>query len=223
MRRLQDAAALSSDIGLLMDALPPLALVQRYGNVRQTDTAAVGFLVNGLVARIGIGLPGACASLNDEAARAMNQRLAAVHGAISLLQQPEQLAAWHKVLAQLADQSGLHGLLAGRCCRLLHERGIFAPADVVLRLRRALSVGSEPALAGALVEGLLAGSAALLLHDTDLWGVLDEWVNELTAEAFTRVLPLLRRTFGTFAPAERRKMGQRLRSGAVLPGNAPDD
>jgi hypothetical protein len=222
MRRLQDVAALASDTAGLMEALPPLAQVQRYGNVRQTDTAAVAGLVDGLLTRICIGLPGACAALNDEAAAAMNQRLTEVHATVSLLQQPEQQAVWHKTLARLADQAGLHGLLAGRCCRLLHEQGVLPAAAVVLRLRRALSAASEPDAAGAWVEGLLAGSAARLLHEADLWGVLDEWVSALPADTFTRVLPLLRRTFSTFAPADRRQIGERVRRVAV-PAGAGDD
>ena len=55
----------------LMQALPPLASVLRYGNVRQTDTAMIAQVVDGLAARVCIGLPGACAALNDDAAAEM--------------------------------------------------------------------------------------------------------------------------------------------------------
>jgi hypothetical protein len=39
--------------------------------------------------------------------------------------------------------------------------------------------------------------------------VLDEWVGGLKAEAFTQLVPLLRRTFAQFSPPERRQIGQR--------------
>src|SRR5262249_49978798 len=135
LARLQAVAALASETGLLMDALPPLAQVQRYGNVRQTDTAAVAELVEGLLVRICIGLPGACGALNDEAAAEMRGRLAGVQAAVALLQSAEQQAAWLKTLARLADQPGLHGLLAGYTCRLLHEQGAWQPAEVVQHLQ----------------------------------------------------------------------------------------
>jgi hypothetical protein len=40
--------------------------------------------------------------------------------------------------------------------------------------------------------------------------VIDEWLVSIPAEIFTEQVPLLRRTFSTFAPAERRQIGERL-------------
>ena len=51
-----------------------MAEALRYGNVRQTDTRTIVQVVDGLVARICVGLPVACSSLNDEAAAAMFDR-----------------------------------------------------------------------------------------------------------------------------------------------------
>jgi hypothetical protein len=51
----------------------------------------------------------------------------------------------------------------------------------------------------------------VLVHDRDLLGVLDEWIGQLPAEAFTDALPLLRRTFATFEPSERRLIGELVR------------
>jgi uncharacterized protein DUF5682 len=213
MSRLQAEAALASDVAHLMAALPPLANILRYGNVRQADTGMISDVVDGLVARICIGLPGACASLNDEAAAAMLERAAAVNGAVALLQNEEYRAAWQRVLRQLADQEGLHGLLAGHCCRLLLEARALDAEAVARRMSLALSVAVEPSQAAAWVEGFLKGSGILLLHDDRLWQVLDGWVSELSGDTFTQLLPLLRRTFSTFPAPERRAMGERARRG----------
>jgi hypothetical protein len=216
MECLQAQAALASDVSYLMDALPPLANVLRYGNVRQTDAGMVGHVVDGLVARICIGLPGACASLNDEAASAMYDHLIAANNAVVLLQNAEQLAAWQAVLRQMADQQGLHGLIGGRCCRLLLDGGVFDSGvgyndEASRRMGLALSTAVEPPQAAAWVEGFLKGSGLLLLHDDSLWQVLDGWVTALPGETFTALLPLLRRTFSTFAAPERRQMGERVK------------
>jgi len=53
----------------------------------------------------------------------------------------------------------------------------------------------------------------VLLHDPMLLGVVDRWLASLPTESFTDALPLLRRTFGAFEPAERRALGQRVRTG----------
>lgn len=221
MTRLQAAAAVASDVAHLMAALPPLTNVLRYGNVRQTDTGMVSHVVDGLVARICIGLPGACASLDDDAAAAMYSHLLKVNSAVGLLQNEEHLASWHKVLTQMAQQ-GLHGLIAGRCCRLLLDAGAFDPAESARRMGLALSTASEPPQAAAWVEGFLKDSGLLLLHDDTLWQVLDNWVSQLSSETFTALLPLLRRTFSTFSAPERRKMGERVKRGESRP-TAPEE
>jgi hypothetical protein len=57
----------------------------------------------------------------------------------------------------------------------------------------------------------------VLLHDDTLWNVIDDWVTGLPADHFPAVLPLLRRTFATFASAERRQLGERVARGASRP------
>jgi hypothetical protein len=216
MTRLQAEAALHSDVAHLMEALPPLANVLRYGNVRKTDTSIVSHVVDGLVARICINLPGACSSLDDDAAAQMYQRLNQVNRAIALLQNEEHMASWRQVLTQLADKEGdLHNLLAGRSCRLLLDAGIFEAKEAARRMGLALSTASEPPQAAAWVEGFLKekASALLLLHDDKLWQILDSWVTQLKDDTFTALLPLLRRTFSTFLAAERRQIGERVKRG----------
>ena len=226
MSRLQDVAALASDVGHLMGALPSLANILRYGNVRQTDAAMVSGIVNGLVARICIGLLGACGSLNDEAAEEMFGKILECHAAVALLQNPEHSAAWNGVLRQLAGSPNLHGLIAGRACRLLLEAQQFKANEAARRFGLALSTANAPSQSASWVDGFLRNSGILLLHDESLWRVLDDWVTALPTDHFTAALPLLRRTFSTFQAAERRQMGSRVASGTsrgVVPTPAPDE
>lgn len=226
MSRLQAVAAVASDVGHLMGALPPLANILRYGNVRKTDADMVAGVVNGLVARICVGLPGACGSLNDEAAEETFSKILETHTAIGLLQNPDHTAAWNGVLRQLADLPNLHGLIAGRACRLLHETQQLDTKEAARRLAVALSTANAPAQAGSWVDGFLRNSGLLLLHDESLWQVLDDWVTHLTADHFTAALPLLRRTFSTFQTPERRQMGARVAGGTkrnVTTLSTPDE
>lgn len=214
MARLRDEAAVASDVAHLMEALPPLANVQRYGNVRGAGAATVGHIVTGLVARVCIGLPGACASLNDDAASAMMDRIIDTNAAIALLQNEAHSEAWRGALARLADRRGAHGLVAGRCCRLLLDAGAFTADESARRMSLALSTANEPAQAAAWIEGFLSGSGLLLVHDEALWRTLDDWLSALPGESFTTLAPLLRRTFSTFAGPERRSLGERAHRGA---------
>ena len=84
-RMLEEKAATANDVGQLLEAIPPLAAIARYGNVRQTDAGMVARVLEGLIPRASIGLPGACTSLDDESAAAMRARIIAAHNAIRLL------------------------------------------------------------------------------------------------------------------------------------------
>lgn len=209
MGRLRNEAAVASDIAHVMEALPPLANVLRYGNVRNTDAGAVAEVIEGLLARIYVGLPPACATLNDEAARAMFERLLALHSAIVLVRSAEQLVDWYETLRRLVDLHGGHGLIAGRSCRILLDSAVFDTDEAARRVGLALSAVVVPTEAAAWVEGLLDGSGALLVHDDALWSIIDQWLTALPPAAFTQTLPLLRRTFATFAAPERRLLGER--------------
>ena len=213
MSCLENAAALASDVTHLMAALPPLANVMRYGNVRQTDTTMIRHVVDGLVARICIGLPNACTSLDDDAAAAMYENLMKVNSAIGILQNQEHVNSWQQVLTQMVDYPNLHGLIAGRCCRLLLDASVFEARESARRMGLALSAATEPPQAAAWVEGFLKGSGLLVLHDDNLWQVIDDWVTQLPEETFIHLLPLLRRTFATFTQPERRQMGERVKQG----------
>ncbi|MEO3800721.1 DUF5682 family protein [Nonomuraea sp. B1E8] len=117
---------------------------------------------------------------------------------------------WLGTLRGISDRQDLHGLIEGRLTRILLDCG--GLDDAGDRMSRAMSRGQPPARAAAWVEGFLAGGGLLLVHDPRLLGLVDGWLTGLSSDQFTDVLPLLRRTFGTFAAPERRAVGERLRS-----------
>ena len=208
---LADRAAVDTDVGHLMDALPALARALRYGDVRRTEASSIAAVVDGLVVRICIGLPVATSSLDDDAASGMVRRILGAQEAVSLLNRDEHVRRWQVTLRVLVDRAGLHGLVAGRCSRLLLDAGDMAADEAARRMSATLSVGEDPARAAAWVEGFLSGSALILLHDRALLEVVDGWLAGVGDDTFTDVLPLLRRTFATFGPAERRQIGERVR------------
>ncbi|MEU6710486.1 DUF5682 family protein [Nonomuraea sp. NPDC046802] len=117
---------------------------------------------------------------------------------------------WLVTLRGISDRPDLHGLIEGRLTRILLDCGELG--DAADRMSRAMSRGQAPARAAAWVEGFLAGGGLLLVHDPRLLALVDGWLTGLSADQFTDVLPLLRRTFGGFAVPERRAIGERLRS-----------
>jgi len=221
---LADKAALDADVVHLMDALPALARAQRYGDVRQTDTRALRKVSEVLVVRICTGLRQAVANLDADNAATLRRRIDAVNTAIGLLAessrdaatplvlaQPDLRSRWLETLGTMIDRTDVHGLLNGRIVRLLLDAEQLGDAPV--RVQRALSAGVPAADKAAWVDGFFADGALLLIHDAELRGLLDEWICQLDDAQFVDMLPLLRRTFGTFAAAERQAIAGRIAAG----------
>jgi len=228
MERVQHLAAASADIPHLMEALPPLVNVTRYGNVRQTDTSLVRHVVDELITRICLGLPAACSTLDDDAAQEMFERIKVVNGGISLLEGDSHEQAWTRALTLLAAPSAGHGLIRGLASRLLHdhhadeETPSRAGTGTTARMSLALSPGTPAPESAAWVQGFLHSGGQALIHAPALWQLLNEWVCSLPEALFTTLLPLLRRTFSTFPAPERRQIGELAKTGgraASLTGN----
>lgn len=222
---LEDRATLTGDAAQLLAALPALSNVFRYGNVRQTDAALVGHVLDGLIVRAAISLPLACGALDDAAAESLREKLLGAHAAVGLRESEEQSAIWQKALSQIATQAGAHELLQGVAVRLLLDGGVWASEDVAQALSLHLSAGAEPAKAAAWLDGFLNRNAVVLLHDADVWRLVNDWLASLNEEHFVRVLPLVRRTFSAFGPGERRDLGHRASRGSsapALPAAAPN-
>ncbi|GAA1895572.1 DUF5682 family protein [Asanoa iriomotensis] len=215
LRALDARAAEDADVTHLMAAIPALARTVRYGDVRRSDVAAVAAVVRGLLARIYAALPPAASALSDEAAADLRDHIDAVHGAVALLGDETEGTRWLDTLVALTTRDDLHGLLAGRLTRLLHDAGRLSTGDASRRLSRALTAGVPAATGAAWVEGFLAGGGLLLMHDEALLQLVDNWLAAIPPDAFTEVLPLLRRTFGTFATGERRGIGERIAGGGA--------
>ncbi|MEV0120901.1 DUF5682 family protein [Streptomyces sp. NPDC050703] len=242
MRVLADRAALDADVGHLAQALPALVRSLRYGDVRGTDTAALGEVALGLAERVFVGLPGACAGLDTDAALEMRGHVDAVHQAVGLLGEfgpggaggaggdvagpgteaaPDVRARWWSVLRLLAQRDAVAGVVRGRSVRLLLDSGELADEEAARLMGLALSRGSEPAEGAAWIEGFVGGGSGggmLLVHDQRLLGLVDAWLSGVSDEAFIDVLPLLRRTFSAYEPGVRRTLGELVRRGPATAG-----
>jgi hypothetical protein len=214
-------AAVSADVRHLMDALPPLARVVRYGDVRGTQAERVTPVIDGLFERVLVGLPGACASLDDAAAAEMVGSIEHVQETVSLLNRDDQRASWIAVLRGLIVRDAVHGLVRGRCTRLVLEMGALDGDELRRLAGLALSSAVPAPQAAAWVEGVLRGSGLALLQQDSLWLALDAWLADLTPNTFVALLPLLRRAFSGFHAPERRAMGEKVKRLRTASGSAP--
>ena len=163
---------------------------------------------DGLVVRVLAGAVMACRSLDDDAAAAMVERLAGVQAALALVDHPARRGrvaggadAGRRTQRRARVGAGPRHAAAAR------RRHVEPGAGRGTGCRGRCRSGRTPAVGAAFVEGFLAGSGTVLVHDRELLDVIDGWVSSLAPDAFVATVPLLRRTFGAFEPAERRQLG----------------
>jgi hypothetical protein len=206
VKKLQEMSALSEDVLALMDALPTLVSIVKYGNVRGTDAAAVSEVINEWIPRVCIGLPAACVNCDEDATILIFNKLQSSNQAINLLNQAVHRDLWLKTMQQISDLKDINGLLVGGCVRILFDKNVLLISQTAVKMRYALSRGSEARYAAAWLEGFLNGSGLLLIHNESLSRILDEWVDELDMPRLQELLPILRRIFANFSPSERQKL-----------------
>lgn len=209
--RLDELAATGTDIQDLLASLLPLVTLVRYGDVRQTDATTLLRVVEKLISRVCIGLPIACYALDEKSALQMYQYMRTAHEAVSLLDNDPLKKQWYITLTDVADSTATNPMTAGCALRLLFDAQQLTESDTATRFARSLSLGMPADYTAAWLEGFLKNSGGLILYDNVLWHILHKWLCELPPEQFIEQLPVLRRTFGGFNPAQRRMIGEKAR------------
>lgn len=221
IERLNNLSAASGDVIQLMEVIPALVNISRYGNVRKTDAALVTDIVTGMITRICVSLPNACTGIADDAAQALLELFFKMNDAVNVLQQPEVTTQWQQCLQNIATNPHTAPVIAGYTTRLLADYKLLEGEPLIQAFYFAMSTATAPAIAAAWLEGFLKGSGTLLLIDINLWSVVNSWVAQLDDATFTQVLPLLRRTFANFTASERRKLGEKVKNGGSSTAGTP--
>ena len=209
IQQINNLAATGSDVVQLMEVIPGLVNITRYGNVRQTDSAQVLGIVQSMMARIFAALPAACTGIDETAAENILSLLFSLNEAINILQDADITQQWQQTIRQMTGSSGTSAIIAGYATRLLADRKLLEGEALTNAFGLAMNTAIEPAISAAWLEGFLKGSGTLLLLDEGLWNTVNSWVTYLNEDTFIELLPLLRRTFSHFSPPERRKLGEK--------------
>ena len=218
LKRIQDAAALDGDLLHLLESAIPLTQVLRYGGVRQRDLTVLREVVTGLVQRACLALPAGAVGPDDAAAEALFEGLIGLSAGLQSLRDPALSGSWEKALKMVLARPQSHGLLAGRCCRLLLDGRALSKVEATTHFQQRLS--GEAKDAASWLDGFLRGSGLLLAHDAQLRQLLDQFVCAASEADFLDILPLLRRSFSSFSSSSRQQLSEAL-SEAPLARPAP--
>jgi hypothetical protein len=213
IQQLNNLAAASGDVVQLMEVVPSLVNVSRYGNVRNTDADLVLNITTSMLARIFVGMPNAVTAIDEDTAKHLLDIIFQLNDAVSILQQADMTTQWQQTLKTVTGNKNTAPVIAGYTTRLLKDHQVLQGEELISVFSYNMSASIAPDITAAWLEGFLKGSGTLLLIDEDLWVVVNNWVAQLDHDVFTQVLPLLRRTFSAFTQSERRKIGEKAKSG----------
>lgn len=208
--KLDALSAATTDVVQMIETLPALVDIVHYGNVRQLDFTNVGRLMDSLLGRIVSGGVFVCMNIDEEVAEEMLELLSRSDYAIHLMTDEEKVAQWNDFLRLVYEADNVHPLLKGFVTRLLTDRQRLSLDDVRQSMSFHTSIGNSPIDMAYWFEGFLQSSATVLLIDDGLWSLIDTWVASQPDETFLELLPILRRTFSEYSPAERRKIGEKV-------------
>nr|WP_295931591.1 DUF5682 family protein [uncultured Dyadobacter sp.] len=213
MRKMDELAASTSDISMLMDAFSPLAQVSRYGNVRKTDRDTIELIMTTIFYRITAGLPAGCTGIDDDQATVMTDKIREVNRSVQMLENPALREAWTETMYLVFKSDRSAPLIQGYCCKALYDSRVLDMEATFNAFSRALSVNNEPSASANWLEGFLKDAATVLILDDVIWNVVNEWLQSLEDDMFLQVVPLLRRTFATFSNVEKNKIAGRAKQG----------
>ena len=135
---------------------------------------------------------------------------------------PAQARAWHGALAGLLDAPTVPGMVQGRACRLLLDAERLEADEAggrLARARHARHPGRPTGRPSSRASWPAAAPCSCTTAPCSACSTTGWPASPRTA--FTDTLPLLRRTFATFEPSERRLIGELVRRGSAGPRHRP--
>ena len=215
LEKIIELSSISSDIIDLMNALPSLVDVSRYGNVRKSDLSILNNIVQQLFVKVFVGLANACYGLDEDNSNQMFGLISRLNSSVQLYDEPTYQQQWNETLHKLIDKTGVHPIILGCVCRLLLDAQQMTNEEADTRISFSLSVSNDPRQVAAWLEGFLKGNGMILIYDNRLWNLLYSWVISIPNSTFMELLPLLRRTFSKFEYGERKQIGLKAKKGKI--------
>ncbi|MHA7821024.1 MAG: DUF5682 family protein [Erythrobacter sp.] len=213
--RLQSAAVDSANIAKLMQTIPTLVSILRYGTARPIPEAQLSALVTAMAVEVNAGAFTAAAEIDAVQAQSFVTGMREYDRALGLFGEGDLTEIWERELAAIAAADRCAPAVRGVALRMVHDRQIWPIEEIAATLSRALTPPAEPAAAGGFVESFLADGAEVLLQDRPMLAAIDAWLMDLDEDTLIELLPMLRRGFADFAASGRERILAALGRGEI--------
>lgn len=211
LRKLQQTGVGERDTESQMQVLNELIPLRRYGDVRNVDQDVLDWLIEDLITRICLGIKAFVFRMNEEQAEQFFSTIQITHHLIGFLEQADDQTKWMNALQEVLNQKESAPKIRGGALRILFDKGTISLEKTQKYFALELSQRDELEHIGYWLEGFLYGSAGMLLYQSSLLKLLDDWVSGLDQSRFMEVLPILRRTFSKYSGNEKQRLLRKIR------------
>lgn len=207
IERLAQRAAQNSECLELLQALPPLIDIQRYGTSRDMTLTHVLTLVEQMAVQAALALPFAVRNLNEEESERHQLAIDAGHRQLVLAECSEHVRqTWWQALTDICNDDGCDAGARGIAARLLYQHQRLDAAATQALMQRLLSPALPVIRTKSFFAGFFANASAQLLHDHALRQLTNDWLMSLDEQNFIESLPIVRRVFASLDAMERRRL-----------------
>jgi hypothetical protein len=207
LKRLDDQAGRSADCLEMLESIPPLVNISRYGTAREMSFVHVKELIRRLTTQAALALPYACRNLNDDESSHYRQCLQTAHQSVQLAELEDELMhTWWTALQTAVDSSQTSLLITGLCARLLYLDEKIKSNDLQNLLQKMLSPAVAAASSASFFDGFFSDAIQRLFYDQLLIDAVGQWLLQLEETDFIHYLPLFRRVFSGLDPMERKRL-----------------
>jgi hypothetical protein len=210
LEQIEKQSATTDELLDIVPATSALFSIAAYGDVRELDKHAIGKIAIQLHAKICSLIPYQCQNLDDDLSRDLFEAFDRYSGFMRSQTTPPIQQPWQQALSALIENTTTDPRIAAWALRQLLDAEQLETGIFHTHFHRHLSTAHEPEFTAAWLEGLLTGSAALLLYHDALFEAVQDWIQTIPAEIFQQVLPVLNRTFADYTLVDRQALWQRI-------------
>ncbi|MCY6484107.1 DUF5682 family protein [Clostridium aestuarii] len=208
-RIVQGLSADASDFVEITKALRNIYQVINFGSLRKINTDNLIEIVEQLFLKLNLLMIDSC-NCNDDRAKEIIASISQINLIVSDNIIKLNYEIWKEKLIELSDRDDRNPKLSGYAAGILLEKNEISEEKLSQEISRRLCPGVEVDLGAGWFEGLAARNHYTLVSKIVILQKLDEYINSLDDEEFTKALVFLRRTFSEFSSDHKRSISENL-------------
>jgi len=196
LSRISDLSYESKDVFALLKSFNAISKLLVAGHSKHFDVDFLQALRRELLLYITLKIQEEANVLNGEKADQVYKDILLADHYLIRLEIPDLYYKWEDNLLQLALKVNQINAIHGACFRLMSDRNKISTEKQPHVLSGVFSMQQTYEESAYWLNGFFQDSFLILLYNETIWSLLNRWIEQMPADIFISVVPLLRRAFG---------------------------